>query len=163
MKSRTSQFALRTWILLQTAEVVFLTPTTLSLSCQPSLTPLMSRVCLHLSFTYQGVSFGQTALLTAHFPILVNKPKMSVSIPIFQTQDHPTRLGYTQEIPTLSELTSLQVLTLETNSIASGPSDVSSQCPLACWLPNSRSASTLLSLTRYALLLKRPIREGRVN
>lgn len=93
-------------------------------------------------------------------PILINNPKISISIPIFQTQDHHTSLADTEEIQTLSELTSSQVLTLKTNNIASGPNEVSSQLPRSFWLPNSHSARTLLSLTGYTLLLKRPSGRG---
>lgn len=125
-----------------------------SCRCLPCATIL--RVVLHIRVSH----FDKQPYSPPPSPsILINKPKIDISTAIFQTQVHPTRLGDTQEIPTLIELTLFPDPDTQITGIASDPDDVSSKFPDTFGLPNLPSASTLLNLTRYAPLLKRPIRE----
>lgn len=77
---------MKIWILPQTAEVGFIPPTTLSLSCQPSLIlqcllyASVLRGVLHIKVSHldrQHCSVPPSPSL-----ILINKPTISVSIPV---------------------------------------------------------------------------------
>lgn len=165
MKSRTSQFAMRTWILMQIVEVGFTALTILSLwlSVSPCsfrclLAAFLLRVVLHIRVSHFDKQHYSLYLPTClphpnkliqdlHLHCYFLDPSLSYKAQwlIGNTNSHWIPKSW-YLIPIVLLLTFMIFL-------------LTPEFPDTFWLPNLTSASTLLNLTRHALLLKRPIME----
>lgn len=122
------------------------------ISCVPSLSGLF--------FTYKGSHFDRQhshnlPFISPNPPLLIPNPSSTFPLPF-------SRFKFTLQGLVIQRRYQLSLSCdrmLVTNSIACDPTDVSSDSPDSLQLPNLLSVSTLLNLTRCALLLKRPIRE----